>query len=207
METFLKYLIRVIQIAKVSLALGCFSLLIPLQANPSQEKTPEVAVAKIEGRQEDYGHWKKFHSVAGKCKVSFPQNPEHVKQMMKIEEDQYDMQYDVYVATELGKETVFMVLIAQYPPYVNESCAELSLECFLNGILTQHPQNQLIFADLIEFQGHKGMDFFIKTKGVFFKGRAVMSGSNLYLVAMECEEGSYKDHQFNFFINSFELDK
>ena len=72
---------------------------------------------------------------------------------------------------------------------------------------TQHPNNQLVFADLIDVQGHKGMDFFIKTKGMFFKGRAVMSGSNLYLVAMECEEGKYKDKQFNYFINSFELTK
>ena len=177
----------------------------------TNSKTDEMIVNTVDknavSSSESFGHWKKFHSVPGKCMVSFPEAPEHVKQTMKLEEDDYDMQYDVYVATEASKEAVFMVLIAQYPPYVNESCAELSLECFLNGILTQHPNNQLVFADLIDVQGHKGMDFFIKTKGMFFKGRAVMSGSNLYLVAMECEEGKYKDKQFNYFINSFELTK
>lgn len=157
--------------------------------------------------EEDFQSWKNFHSVTGKCRVSFPQAPEHVKQNMTLEEDEYDMQYDVYVAAEQNKHSVFMVLIAQYPPYVNESNAELSLECFLNGILTQHPNNQLVFADLIDVQGHKGMDFFIKTKGVFFKGRAVMAGNSLYLVAMECEEAHYKDHKFNYFINSFQLVK
>ena len=166
-----------------------------------------VADVKPAASPHDVLQWKKFHSVPGKCKVSFPQNPEHVKQVMTLKEDNCDMQYDVYVSTEQNKDAVYLVLIAQYPDYVNESCAELSLECFLNGILTQHPDNELIFADLIEIQGHKGMDFFIKTKGLFFKGRAVMSGSNLYLIAMECEEKLYKEHRFNFFINSFELVK
>lgn len=166
-----------------------------------------VADVKPVASPHDVLQWKKFHSVPGKCKVSFPQNPEHVKQVMTLKEDNCDMQYDVYVSTEQNKDAVYMVLIAQYPDYVNESCAELSLECFLNGILTQHPENELVFADLIEIQGHKGMDFFIKTKGLFFKGRAVMSGSNLYLIAMECEEKLYKEHRFNFFINSFELVK
>lgn len=166
-----------------------------------------VAEVKPVASPHDVLQWKKFHSVPGKCKVSFPQNPEHVKQVMTLKEDNCDMQYDVYVSTEQNKDAVYMVLIAQYPDYVNESCAELSLECFLNGILTQHPDNELVFADLIEIQGHKGMDFFIKTKGLFFKGRAVMSGSNLYLIAMECEEKLYKEHRFNFFINSFELVK
>ena len=155
----------------------------------------------------DIESWKKFHSVTGKCMVSFPGTPEHVKQTMSLEDDEYDMQYDVYVATEQNKQAVYMVLIAQYPPYVNESYAELSLESFLNGILTQHPNNQLVFADLTQVQGHKAMDFFIKTKGVYFKGRAIMAGSNLYLLAMECEGENFKENQFKYFIESFELTK
>jgi hypothetical protein len=198
-------------------SVGCLRVLLAVTVlsmsalGMTSNKAEEAIVGAVEKNtiapKESFNHWKKFHSVPGKCAVAFPGAPEHVKQTMKLEEDNYDMQYDVYVATEGEKQAVFMVLIAQYPPYVNESCAELSLECFLNGILTQHPSNQLIFADLIEVQGHKGMDFFIKTKGMFFKGRAVMAGSNLYLVAMECEEGNYKDNQFNYFISSFELTK
>lgn len=198
-------------------SIGCVRTLLVITAlsmsaiGMTSSKTDEAIVNTVSkntvNSKETFSHWKKFHSVPGKCAVAFPEVPEHVKQTMKLEEDDYDMQYDVYVATEVNKQAVFMVLIAQYPPYVNESCAELSLECFLNGILTQHPNNQLVFADLIDVQGHKGMDFFIKTKGMFFKGRAVMCGSNLYLVAMECEEGNYKDNQFSYFISSFELTK
>jgi len=198
---------------KIFLWVRCFSILTLLSFSSQTligVETQPPAAQQIKNQEAPIDSslsWKKFHSVQGKCKVAFPQAPEHVKQIMTLEEDKYDMQYDVYVATEGNKEAVYMVLIAQYPPYVNESCAELSLECFLNGILTQHPSNELVFADLVEIDGKKGMDFFIKSKGMFFKGRALMSGSNLYLIAMECEEALYKENKFTYFINSFEFVK
>lgn len=198
---------------KLSLWVRCFSIFTLVSFSSQnligvESQAPTLQQIKNKEASIDTSvSWKKFHSVQGKCKVAFPQAPEHVKQIMTLEEDKYDMQYDVYVATEGNKEAVYMVLIAQYPPYVNESCAELSLECFLNGILTQHPSNELVFADLVEIDGKKGMDFFIKSKGMFFKGRALMSGSNLYLIAMECEEALYKENKFTYFINSFEFVK
>lgn len=170
-------------------------------------KSDEIQLIKESHKEAACKHWKPFHSFVGQCSIAFPENPEHVTQKMSLEDEDYDMQYDVYVATEQNQEAVFMVLIAQYPPYVTEEYADLSLESFLNGILTQHPNNELVSADLIEVQGHKGMDFFIKTKGVYFKGRAVMSGSNLYLLAMECQEHNYKENKFVYFINSFQLGK
>jgi len=148
--------------------------------------------------------WKKFHSVTGKCSIAFPDTPEHIKQNMSMPEDEADLSYDVYVAAD-GREAVYMVLIAQYPEFIDEAYAELSLESFLNGIVSQHPSNQLVFADLIEVQGYKALDFFVRTKGVYFKGRAVMAKNNLYLLAMECEQDNYKDNRFSHFINSFEL--
>lgn len=148
--------------------------------------------------------WKKFHSVSGKCTIAFPDTPEHIKQNMSMPDEQVDLNYDVYVAAD-GQEAIYMVLIAEYPDFIDEAYAELSLESFLNGIVTQHPSNQLVFADLIEVNGYKGLDFFVKTKGVYFKGRAIMANKHLYLLAMECEGHNYKDNRFAHFINSFEL--
>jgi hypothetical protein len=169
---------------KLSAALGALLLLCSATSEPSG--------------------WQKFQSAAGKCEIAFPATPEHVRQKMSMPDEEYDMAYDVYISTQ-GREAVYMVLIAQYPPFVDDQYAEVSLESFLNGILNQHPNNELVFADLIQVQGHKGMDFFIKTQGVFFKGRAVMAGSNLYLLAMECEHSNYNDVDFKYFIQSFAL--
>ncbi len=148
--------------------------------------------------------WKQFHSMAGSCNVSFPSNPEHVRQVMKMPNEDTELQYDVYVSAHKN-ESVFMVLVAQYPPFINEEYAEQSLESFLNGILGQNAQSQLVFADLVEVQGNKALDFFIKTNGVYFKGRAIMAKNNLYFLAMECEMQDYKESHFTHFVNSFEI--
>ncbi len=150
--------------------------------------------------------WKRFHSVHGKCMVSLPESPEHVKQMMPFPEQGYNLRYDVYVSAH-KKQAVYMMLIAQYPPFINESHAEMSLESFLNGLVTQSHDNELIFADLVNVQGHKALDFFIKSKGIYFKGRAIMAENNLYLLAMECDANNYLEMNYNHFIESFELVK
>ncbi|MFS8563124.1 MAG: hypothetical protein LVR00_01820 [Rhabdochlamydiaceae bacterium] len=148
--------------------------------------------------------WKEFHSVAGKCKVTFPDSPEHVSENLRMPEGGYELKYDAYISS-MDQQTVFMLLIAQYPDFVDSSYAQMSLESFLNGILTHNNQNQLIFADLILINGNPGMDFFIRTGGVYFKGRAIMVKNSLYLMAMECEIKNYDEVHFKNFVESFKL--
>ncbi|NRA90749.1 MAG: hypothetical protein HRU43_06450 [Simkaniaceae bacterium] len=174
----------------------------PSFAGGTQVKSAVQNVAKIETAE----GWKKFHSVHGKCMVSLPESPEHVKQIMPFPEEGYNLRYDVYVSAH-EKKAVYMMLIAQYPPFINESHAEMSLESFLNGLVTQNHDNELIFADLVSVQGYKAMDFFIQAKGTYFKGRAIMAENHLYLLAMECEVTNYLEGHFDHFINSFELVK
>lgn len=148
--------------------------------------------------------WKEFHSVAGSCSMLFPNVPEHVSEKMAMPDEGYELKYDAYISA-LDPQTVFMLLIAQYPEFVDESYAQMSLEGFLNGILTHNPGNQLIFADLLLVDGHEALDFFIRTGNVFFKGRALMVKNSLYLMAMECEVQKYDEGRFKSFIDSFKL--
>lgn len=169
----------------------------------TESKTLEVLSVVNDG---NFKQWKKLQSHAGKCKISMPEQPEHLQQKMVMPEEKTELRYDVYVSG-VNDRAVYMMLIAEYPPLIDPSYAELSLESFLNGILTQNPNNRLIFADLVTVQGHKALDFFIKTKDVYFKGRAIMANNQLYLLAMECEMQHYHEPSFHFFINSFELTK
>lgn len=152
------------------------------------------------------GKWQEFHSPAGCCSMKFPQKPEHISEKMAGGEDGYDLKYDAYISS-LDKKTVFMLLVAKYPDFVDESYAQVSLESFLNGLLSHNPANQLIFADLVLVGGREALDFFIRTGSVFFKGRAMMVKNSLYLMAMECEMQHYDENDFNLFINSFKLVK
>jgi len=189
---------------KLMLGLVCScSLMSPvaLKAGDSQEiaavDPSTLAISKS---------WQDFQSVSGKCQMKFPKSPEHISEKMSMPEEGYDLKYDAYISSTDPK-TVFMLLIAQYPDFVDERFAHMSLEAFLNGILTHNPGNQLIFADLVLVQGHEALDFFIRSGTVYFKGRAMMVKNSLYLMAMECEVQNYNETHYNTFVNSFILNK
>lgn len=150
--------------------------------------------------------WQEFHSAVGQCTMQFPRYPEHLSEKMRLPKEGFDLKYDAYISA-VDQKTVFLLLIAQYPEFVDESYARMSLEGFLNGILTHNPNNQLIFADLSLVGGHEALDFFIRTGGVYFKGRALMVKNSLYLMAMECEVQNYDEIHYKKFVDSFALSK
>lgn len=150
--------------------------------------------------------WQEFRTVCGRCKMKFPNNPNHLSEKMRLAQEGYDLKYDAYISAA-DQQTIYLLLIAQYPDFVDQSYAKMSLESFLNGILTHNPNNQLIFADLSLVDGHEALDFFIRTGGVYFKGRALMVKNSLYLMAMECEVQNYDESSYNAFVSSFKLAK
>jgi hypothetical protein len=151
-------------------------------------------------------NWQEFRTVCGKCKMKFPKSPDHLSEKMRMAQEGFDLKYDAYISAA-DQQTIYLLLIAQYPEFVDESYARTSLESFLNGVLTHNPNNQLIFADLSLVDGHEALDFFIRTGGVYFKGRALMVKNSLYLMAMECEVQNYDESNYNVFISSFKLAK
>jgi hypothetical protein len=171
-------------------------------AAPAAKKDQEVAALK----KEDLSRWQEFYSSAGKCTMHFPKYPEHLSEKMRLPKEGFDLKYDAYISA-VDQKTVFLLLVAQYPEFVDESYAKMSLEGFLNGILTHNPNNQLIFADLVLVDGREALDFFIRTGGVYFKGRALMVKNSLYLMAMECEVKNYDETNYNKFVQSFSLAK
>lgn len=178
-----------------------------LIAQPISVKIAELFPAAVKQKvAADFKNWKRIHSVEGKCSCTFPKIPEHIQQKMPMKGQQNELQYYVYVADHERKE-VFMVLVAKYPGVVDNENAVKNLEHFLNTLLAQNPSNRLLFADLISVQGFTGMDFFIRTEQVYFKGRAIQANNSLYLLAMECEIPNYQEDHYNFFIESFELHK
>ncbi len=180
--------------------LTCLGLSMGLEAAPSsgapKTQTPAPKRPSI--------NWNEFHSVAGKCTVLFPAQPEHISEMMQLPEAGAQLRYDAYISS-LNQDAVLMLLVAQYPEFVDGNYAQLGLESFLNGILNHNPANQLLFADLVLVDGNQALDFFIRTGTVYFKGRAIMVKNSLYLMAMECDMQAYDEAHYTKFIDSFQL--
>lgn len=184
------------------LLLSLSSVCIPFASaslEASEMKNRESEIIYIQS-----GNWQDFYSTVGNCTLKFPTSPEHISEKMSVPEEGYDLKYDAYISSQ-DKKSVYMLLIAQYPEFVDQSLAQASLEGFLNGILANNPGNQLLFADMLLVDGKPALDFFIRTGGIYFKGRAIMVKNHLYLIAMECEVQNYDEAKYNFFVSSFKF--
>lgn len=120
-----------------------------------------------------------------------------------MEKEEAMICYDAYVSMGHLRQ-IYMMLIAKYPMAIDESKRELNLENFLNGMLAKGDK-ELIFADFLEIEGHRGMEFFIQEKARLFKGRIVIVDNKLYLIAVEAEESSYIEELYHKFVSSFHL--
>jgi hypothetical protein len=149
--------------------------------------------------------WQELCSEPGKCSMMFPCAPKHVSEKLTLSEAGHDLKYDAYISSTDGKHEVFMLLVAGFPDFVDESYAKENLKGFLNGILTCNPNNQLLFAKVGTVYGNEALDFFIRTGSVYFQGRAIMINNSLYLIAMECEIIGYDAEQYEAFVSSFKL--
>lgn len=177
-------------------------LALPFASSEAHQESCKETMIKVSTQSD----WKEFHSIAGSCTLKFPCAPEHISEKMTVAEEGYDLKYDAYISS-IDKKSVYMLLIAQYPEFVDQSLAGASLEGFLNGILSNNPGNQLLFADMLLVDGKPALDFFIRTGGIYFKGRAIMVKNQLFLMAMECEVQNYDENRYNFFVNSFTFNK
>lgn len=149
--------------------------------------------------------WSKLRSIPGQCHVCFPLTPEHITKSTAHPETDNELLYDLYIAG-LNTDVVFMMLVAECPGQVDPAYAEAGLQSFINSLLTQNAHNKLVYADLVQVDNQKGVDFCIQTGDVHFKGRAIMGDNNiLYLLACECNHDSFDPDSFNYFVNSFQL--
>lgn len=144
--------------------------------------------------------WKEFHSINGHCKISFPSIPKHFKEKFLLPKSKAQVSYDAYISPK-GSQTVYMMLIANYPHKIEREQEEISLESFVNGLVQKG--GQLVFANFIKWPKATAMEFFIHNNNVFFKGRAIMKHNKLYLIAVESIDDQYEEGQYHEFIDSF----
>ncbi len=150
--------------------------------------------------------WQKTFSKGGECHISFPSTPQLIEQTLPLADGVNRLSYDVYLAPHEDKG-VFLLLIATYPMPLTGGHELAGLEGLLNGIVNHNPQNQLVYADLIDLLGHPAMNFLVEGGTSYFRGQALMVGNKLYLIAMEGHKGQLDEKAFTRFLKSFNLMK
>jgi hypothetical protein len=148
--------------------------------------------------------WKQIFTKSGECHISFPSTPQMIQQTLPLADGVNRLTYDVYVAPHEDKG-VFLLLVATYPMPLTGGNEIAGLEGLLSGIVNHNPENQLVYADLIDYMGIPTMDFLVEGGSSYFRGQALMVGNKLYLIAMEGLKGKMDDNAYNKFIKSFKL--
>ena len=167
-----------------------------LRASVHAGQTEIVAPAKL--------NWHQVMTRSGDCAIDFPAAPKLIQQELNVSEQGHKLTYDVYLAP-LDDQSLCLLLEAVYP-YALKGGHELAgIEGLLNGIIGQSPDNKLLFAKVIEQNGHPTVDFLVQSPTSYFRGQALMVGNKLYLMAIEGISGSLDEESFNRFAQSFSL--
>lgn len=147
--------------------------------------------------------WKQVFMKSGDCSIEFPTTPQLIHQALQLAEGQ-KLLYDVYVAP-VENQGVFLLLIATYPLPLTGGHEVAGLEALVKGIVNHSPDNELIFAEKIEWNGHPAIHFLVRGGANYFRGQAFMRGNKLFLIAMEGKESNREETLFTRFVRSFQL--
>ena len=147
---------------------------------------------------------KRSYTRTGDCRIAFPTLPQMIEQKLKLNEEGLHLAYDVYLAP-YSEHAICVLLVAQYPKPIPQGSEKIGLEGLLKGIVSQHPDNRLVFAKMVQMQGFPALNFKVESGKNFFRGQAVMVGSKLYMIAMEGVKQSFEESVFQRFLQSFHL--
>jgi hypothetical protein len=150
--------------------------------------------------------WQQVLAKTGDCSIAFPSIPQVVHRSLKVSSAGHQLHYDVYLAP-LNEQTLCLLLVATYPQSLPKGQELSGLEGLLNGIIGHNPDHQLVFANVIDYQGHQAVDFSIRSSASYFRGQALMIGNKLYLMAMEGHESELDEEAYATFVRSFSLIK
>lgn len=156
------------------------------------------------GHADEGANWKQIYTKQGECNIAFPCTPQMIQQSMPLADGVNRLSYDVYLAPHEDKG-VYLLLVATYPAPISGGHEVAGLEGLLSGIVNHNPDNQLIYADLTELNGHPAMDFLVEGGKSYFRGQATMVGNKLYLIAMEGLKGKMDEGAYTKFLRSFKL--
>ncbi len=150
--------------------------------------------------------WEKFYSIEGNCEILFPNKPHHLKQVIPIQKTNEFLNYDVYLSLS-DKDTICMMIIANFPSKINPANQRQSLEGFFNGIVNHKKDKKVIYCGFSNFYDLDALDFLLESQNRFFKGKVFIKENKLYLIAMEYNNDLNLDKIFEKYISSFFLNK
>lgn len=154
----------------------------------------------------DFHTWNEFTSENPPFKVMFPTIPQHAADTQHNKEDSSDRKYDMFVAQK-NNGAVYAITAVQFDTKKDLGEDRKLPNEILQQLLTAKPENVLGKKSDIDWDGMKAIDFQIKQNDVLLVGRIFAKSNRLYVLTITTEKANYNPREFEFFVNSFDLEQ
>ncbi|MEC7839095.1 MAG: hypothetical protein VX777_03535 [Chlamydiota bacterium] len=173
-----------------------------IDSETTTQSSPEIA---SENYQSVYDVWVPFTSEDKDFKVKFPRPPEHISQTTRDSLNRYNKHYDIYAATGLDN-AAYMLQEITFPGEKGVSKNPSILKNSLGDILASTRENLLQKTEDQKFKGVDSLYFEIENGDNYITGIMFMNKDTLYILSRTInEEDKGEEEDYNFFLNSFEI--
>lgn len=175
-------------------------------SNFSDVSTQQKPPPKADLTSLDVHNWHEFASENPPFKVLLPSLPQHASDSQRNSEGQIDREYDMFVSQK-ENGSVFAITAIKFPALTELQNNENLQEEVLDQLLQAKTSNTLVEKKPHEWNGHKVTDFQIKQNDVLLTGRILAIGQQLYVLTITSESQTFNPREYEFFVNSFDLEE
>lgn len=166
------------------------------------DKNKAVTAASTDDSQ--YQNWHEFTPQDGEFKVLLPALPQNAKEKLPDPKTKTPRQYDMYVSSK-DDGTIFMISKVTMDEDTNAKINENVLSTVIDDVVAANPQSKVKKMELGKYKGFPSLDFAIDNEQYTIQGKAFLNDHTLYMLTMVAKIALFKQDDFNFFVNSFDL--
>lgn len=182
----------------------------PLQAteNTSQGGS-QLSKETVTKSDDSKDTWKSFTSSKGNFTIKLPTEPQEIEQKIDIPKTDLSILYQTYLS-EPEENAVYVVSVWTYPPEIDMSRPEVNLQDGFGGMLSALPGAEVLYMQMKDFQGYKGLEFLVKSEDIFFRGMLFLANNVLYQIFTVYKDGTRQEMEemeknYEHFMGSFHL--
>lgn len=158
-----------------------------------------------EGHAEtDFAEWVLYTSPTASFQVFFPTLPQTASSVVTDPSTQEKKGLMTHISQHRDG-TTYLVNVIVIPEESRDKGDEAALNEAIQQIVAANPNNQLKEIKNNTHKNNKAVDFAIENGKNEVIGKAIKQGNYIYVLTVMHPEGTIDPKEFNFFINSFEM--
>lgn len=149
-------------------------------------------------------NFEKWHEYSSpQFHVLFPALPHYARERAPVQNSKEVSDYQMFVS--LGDDgSVYSINIISFM-HRDVNVEGEFLQNYMEGILKQNPDNEIKDIRKSIFKSLKALDFNVDSKEITVYGKAFLDGKDLYILTITTKPEFFNRREFEFFLNSFEL--